>query len=83
MLFEHLDGSALEALYMIDDPDRFRRSGVPLPRLLNCLEEAAKECCLGSQDHDFSASDFEQVQRGFISAQRIVTATWIKESSNA
>lgn len=81
MSFENLDGTALEALYMIDDPDRFRKSPVSLTRLLICLEAAAKECCLGSANRELSASDSEQLQRGFISAQKIVSATWAKEST--
>lgn len=79
-MFEGLDSASLEVLYTIDAPDTFKSSGVSLETLLACLEAASSECRSTAGIERFSVSELAEIQRGLISAQTIVVATWGKNS---
>lgn len=79
-MFEGLDSAALKVLYTIDAEVTYKDSGLSFDQLIACLEAASAECRSTSSSERFSASESAEIQRGLISAQRIVVSTWGKDS---
>lgn len=78
-MFEGIDSATLKVFYTIDSEVTFKNSGASLETLVDCLQAMSDECRPTSSTENFSASELGEIQRGLISAQRIVVATFGKK----
>ena len=72
-MFEDLNAAVLDEINSIDQA-RNRQSGqYGSIEISNCLKAAALECRLSPEAKSLSEQEIQQLERGFVAAQRIST----------
>ena len=77
-MFENLDPGVLKEICMIDQGQKLHVGTFKVGDMNGCLKEAASECRLGINSNALFEMEIQQIEKGILAAQRIITKAFEK-----